>query len=394
AEAISSYYEKNKMQYTKQKEVKASHILIRPKKGDDPTAERDKARVAAEGILANARSGGNFAKLAKEHSEDPGSGQKGGDLGWFGRGMMVRLFEDSAFSLGKGKISDLVETEYGFHIIKVIDIKEAKVVSLKEATPAIRTRLLAGEAETEGRTIMATLYDVFNSGGSDDKEVARLVEEAKSRGVTAKATGLFSANTSSEEVVRNEKLKQSAFNLESGSVSGTLDTKEGFYILKILERIEPHVPPFADVAVEVRDALRGVKATEAAEKQAENILDKLKKGESFAELLKAEKLSSSTTKFFTKVSGFIPEVGAYVGDREGFFDLKPEAPYFKEVLDHRGDFYVFKLKEVREVKDALFAEKKASFGEELLSKKKQEAVVDWLDELRSSSEIIENEQYL
>jgi foldase protein PrsA len=121
---LNKYYNDNKEEFRKE-EVKASHILISTQDAEGkPLADKEKAekKKKAEDILAKVKAGEDFAKLAKENSDDPGSAKDGGDLGaFFGRGVMVPEFEDAAFSLEKGKISDLVESQYGYHIIKVID---------------------------------------------------------------------------------------------------------------------------------------------------------------------------------------------------------------------------------------------------------------------------------
>ncbi len=102
-------------------EVHAKHILIKVEQTDAKQAEEAKAK--AEAILAEVKNGGNFDEIAKTKSEDPGSAAKGGDLGYFGRGQMVKEFEDAAFALKKGEISDLVKSDFGYHIIKVEDKK-------------------------------------------------------------------------------------------------------------------------------------------------------------------------------------------------------------------------------------------------------------------------------
>ncbi|MGL5328912.1 MAG: peptidylprolyl isomerase [Peptostreptococcaceae bacterium] len=126
-EEIKTYYEKNKKDFYLD-EVKASHILI--KTIDDqnkPLGDKEKAEAKkkAEEVLAKVKAGEEFSKLAKEYSQD-GSAQNGGDLGFFGKGQMVKPFEEAAFSMKVGEVSDIVETEYGYHIIKVTDIEKGQ----------------------------------------------------------------------------------------------------------------------------------------------------------------------------------------------------------------------------------------------------------------------------
>lgn len=122
-EEIQKYYDDNKESFYKD-EAKASHILISTlDENDKPLSDEKKAEAKkkAEDILKRAKAGEEFAELATEYSEDPGTASKGGDLGYFGKGKMVKEFEDATFALKVGEISDIVESEYGYHIIKLTD---------------------------------------------------------------------------------------------------------------------------------------------------------------------------------------------------------------------------------------------------------------------------------
>ena len=130
---IREFYDKNPDEFNG---VRASHILIRPEGFDD--ASKTKARTTAEGVLKEARGGTDFAELARKHSGD-GSAQQGGDLGFFTKASMVPAFSNAAFALEPGQISDVVETQFGFHIIK---LAERKNIPLAEATPKIREFLM------------------------------------------------------------------------------------------------------------------------------------------------------------------------------------------------------------------------------------------------------------
>jgi peptidyl-prolyl cis-trans isomerase D len=139
---IMAFYEQNKGRYGVEEQRRASHILIAPEGGD-----KSAARKKAEGVLATVKANPNdFAKLAKEQSKDPGSAAQGGDLGFFGKGMMVKPFEDAAFKLKVGETSDIVETDFGFHIIRLTEVKPA------QARPLVEVR---GEIEKDLRTQQA-----------------------------------------------------------------------------------------------------------------------------------------------------------------------------------------------------------------------------------------------
>lgn len=140
---MKKYYDKHIDEYKKD-EVEASHILI--KTTDDqnkplPEADQKKAKAKAKKVLKEVKAGGDFAELAKKYSQDPGSAANGGALGAFGKGMMVQEFEDAAFGMEPGEVSDLVKTDFGYHIIKVTDrIKET--TSFEEAKAGIKEEIL------------------------------------------------------------------------------------------------------------------------------------------------------------------------------------------------------------------------------------------------------------
>jgi peptidyl-prolyl cis-trans isomerase C len=135
-EQVDAFYKNNPDQFQQGERVKASHILIGVPEGADAAAKAA-ARTKAEQILAEVKKGGDFAALAKEHSTDTGSAVNGGDLGFFSPGQMVGPFNDAAFSLAAGATSDLVETQFGFHIIRVIDKQAQRTVPLAEVRPQV-----------------------------------------------------------------------------------------------------------------------------------------------------------------------------------------------------------------------------------------------------------------
>jgi peptidyl-prolyl cis-trans isomerase C len=143
-EEAKKYYEENPTQFVTKEQVRASHILINPKElkdaGSDPNQQKEKAKAKAEELLKQIKEGADFAALAKVNSHCPSSA-KGGDLGFFDRGRMVAPFEKAAFALEPGQVSDIVETHFGYHIIKVTDRKEAGTTSFEQAKDGLIKRL-------------------------------------------------------------------------------------------------------------------------------------------------------------------------------------------------------------------------------------------------------------
>lgn len=142
AEDIDVYYKTHQEEFRTPEMVKARHILVKVDK-TAPEEAKKAAKEKAEGLLKRLKGGEDFAKIAAEFSDDPGSKAKGGDLGFFPKGRMVPEFEKAAFSLKPGELSDVVETPFGFHIIKVDEKKESTLEPLDKVKDKIRDKILA-----------------------------------------------------------------------------------------------------------------------------------------------------------------------------------------------------------------------------------------------------------
>ena len=164
---LRTYYKENLARLSGQEERRASHNLINAAK-DAPAAERDKAKAQAEELLAQLRKNpDSFAELAKKYSQDKGSAASGGDLGFFGHGAMVKPFEDAVFALKKGEISDVVATDFGYHIIRLTDIKAPRQPSFEELRPKLEEDLKLQQARRKfaevAESFTNTVYEQADS---------------------------------------------------------------------------------------------------------------------------------------------------------------------------------------------------------------------------------------
>ena len=155
-EQVQEFYDKNPDQFKQQERVRASHILISFPEGADAAAKAA-AKTKAEGLLKDVKAGKDFAALAKQHSQDPGSAVNGGDLGFFQQGQMVGPFNDVAFSLAPGATSDLVETQFGYHIIRVAEKQGARTVPLAEVRPQVEQFLQNRNREEQTEAFVESL---------------------------------------------------------------------------------------------------------------------------------------------------------------------------------------------------------------------------------------------
>jgi peptidyl-prolyl cis-trans isomerase C len=152
---VKAFYEKNPEKFKQEEALRASHILVMvDEKADDAT--RKKARAQIDRILKRARAGEDFAELAKAHSQD-GSAAQGGDLDFFARGRMVPAFDKAAFALETGEISDVVTTEFGYHIIKATDRRAAQTVPLETVSPQVKQYLTNQKKQERADAFVAGL---------------------------------------------------------------------------------------------------------------------------------------------------------------------------------------------------------------------------------------------
>jgi peptidyl-prolyl cis-trans isomerase C len=154
AEQVNQFYSSNSFQQGER--VRASHILIAVPENADAAA-KEAARAKATEILNQVKAGADFAELAKQHSQDPGSGPRGGDLDYFERGQMVGPFEEAAFALAAGQTSELVETRFGYHIIKVVDKQAARTIPLEEVRGRIEEYLRDQNREKQTQVFIDAL---------------------------------------------------------------------------------------------------------------------------------------------------------------------------------------------------------------------------------------------
>jgi len=155
-EAVTDFYQKNQDKFQQGPRVRASHILITVPQGADAAAKQQ-AKTKAEGILKDLKAGKDFAAAAKENSQDPGSAVNGGDLGFFEQGQMVPPFEQAAFALKPGEMSELVESQFGYHIIKVAEKQGQRVVPLDEAKGQIEQYLGQQNRQAETQAFVNAL---------------------------------------------------------------------------------------------------------------------------------------------------------------------------------------------------------------------------------------------
>ena len=274
---LKSYYEQNLQRLSSKEERRASHILITAAK-EAPEAEKKVARAKAEELLKSVKAKpASFAEVARKNSQDPGSALKGGDLDFFGRGAMVKVFEDAVFSMKKSDISDLVESEFGYHIIQVTDIKVPKAQSFESLRPSLEADLKKEQAQRKYAELAETFSNMVYEQSDSLKPVA---DKLKLNIQKANQVGRQSAAGQSKSVLTNPALLNALFNEASLQKQRNTEAIEVAPSTLVSARVVKHQPaatlPLAEVKEFVKRALTQEKAAEIAKAQGEQRLAALK----------------------------------------------------------------------------------------------------------------------
>lgn len=249
---VRSYYEQNAARLSGPEERRASHILVAVAK-DAPADARAKARQHAEDLLAQVRKDpAQFAVLARKESNDPGSAAKGGDLGFFGRGSMVKPFEDAAFSLRKGEISALVESDFGYHIIQVTDIKAPKTKTFEELRAGLEDELRTQQA----RAKYAEAAETFTNGVYEQSDSLKPVADKLGLAIQ-KAQGLGRQPLpTAQGPLANGKFLEAVFNSDTINNKRNTEAVEVAPSLLASAHVTQYRPARTMALDEVRDRVR------------------------------------------------------------------------------------------------------------------------------------------
>jgi len=281
-DTLRARYEEQKNRFITPEQRLVSHILIQVAPDADE-ATRETARQEAQELADRARKGEDFAALAKEYSDDAGSAEKGGDLGWVGPGLMVESFEDAMYKLTKEHpISDPVQTGFGWHVIELRDIRPATGQTFEEARPTLLEEARTEGAERKYLEIADRLVDVVY------EDPTTLEAAALDTGLPVKTAGPFGRNGEEEGIAANTDVVDAAFSdlvLLQGSVSDPIDLGPNHMVmLRDKEHIPAAVQPLEEVRDKVIAGLRQQRAGEAAKARADELLAALNGGQSLADL--------------------------------------------------------------------------------------------------------------
>ena len=376
-EEIKTYYDENNQMFETPKTVSASHILIKVPVEGGGSLEADKKKIILD-VLAQLKQGKDFSELAKTYSEDPGK-ENGGKLGFFKHEDMVKPFADKAFSMKPGEISDPVRTQFGWHIIKVDDVKEASKKSLEEATVAIVETLKKRKAKTLAFNDAETVYEATVNG--DDLSLA--AESVSAKIIT---TSFFSQKDAIPGVPDSAKFSQVAFSLPIMETSDVVEFETGYAIIRADEKIEPAIPELKEVVEKVKGDLTAKMKQEAALADAKQFLKAVKEGASFSDESQKKGYTVKSTGPFKRQDA-IPDIGFEKEIGQAAFTLSKPGEAGGEVLKGKENYYVISLKE-RKTPDKASLETERGEIEDLLLRKKESALFEkWIAQVKNESKI-------
>lgn len=378
---VRAAYESSKEKYKSGESVHAQHILIKAA-GSTP-ADDEAARKKAEDIVRQLRSGGDFAALATANSADPGSAARGGDLGFFEKGQMVPPFEQAAFALTVGQISDPVKTDYGYHIIKVVDKRPGGYKSFEEVRSQLESQLLDERAKDQARELVLQVKARLDQSKPKTEKDFRAFANDQ---VTMNDTGWFGKTETISGLGRVPALNDWASKAAANDIGEVTTTPRGPIIPMLSSKRPAGTSPLDDVKARVERDAKLAKAREAARQQVAS---------AFHGDLNAAATALGVTTAETTVSG-----GGFASGFTG--DVQPlvEAALGSTVGETKGPVVVdqgavaFKVIEQNKFNPQTFESQKASLVEMMRMTEARKLRTSLLSKLRKDAKIQTNDELL
>jgi peptidyl-prolyl cis-trans isomerase D len=308
---VQAYYKQHKDEYQVQDQVKVRHILIAVPQGADSKTDAA-AKAKAEDLLKQIKSGGNFAALAEKNSDDPGSKTQGGELGWLDRGKTVPEFDKAAFSLAPGQTSDVIKTQFGYHILQVEDKKTAHERPLEEVKAEIVPILeqqKAGAAEQNFATQLAA--DAKKNG---------LDKAASAKGLHVVTTDYLTKDGVIAGLADGSALLTQAFSVDKGAAPAAVSTGNGFAVFQVEDVKAAHAPDFAAYKPQILADYREQQLPQLMTAQLTKLDDRAKVLNDLKKAAAEMNIPVKSSDFVSK-DGQVPDLGAMSGPGAVAFSL-------------------------------------------------------------------------
>jgi peptidyl-prolyl cis-trans isomerase D len=373
-EEVENYYKRHEGQFLVKKKVKASHILLSVKPDTSPEQEA-KIKEKALDLLKKIEDGEDFHELAKSFSECPSS-KRGGDLGYFEKGKMDPEFEKAAFALNVGEVSQVVKSSFGYHIIKVEDIKPEHVSPLDE----VRDKIIGVLKSEKGKDLALSKLEELVREIYRGKFIREFAFEDR---ITYKTQGPFLKEQAVPGIGRNNDAMDTIFELETEELSRIIETPKGFFVFR-LATIEPPRPmTYEEVETRVEQDVKKEKARQKAKEEAEKIRERLLSGSDMSELAKNYGLNVSDTGEFGR-GEYMSGLGN-LDDRQTQIIFSLQSGEISPVMDTERSFVIFKLKEKTGINEEEFAKQKDTLRSQFLQVRQQELFNEWIEKVKENA---------
>lgn len=367
---IQNYYTARvDTEFTEKEKVHASHILIRvdAKASEEAQAE---AKQKIDAIAEELKQGADFAEVAKTKSEDPGSGANGGDLGFFEKGRMVKVFEDTAFSMIPGQTSEPFKSDFGWHIIKLHEKKPGAVKPLEEVTTTIEQKLKSDLARTDAAKEGDKLYEKF----FQVRDFHKIITNTN---YTIQETEYFKKDGFPKEIGYSTELKEYLAIAKEEVISPVITTGTGVFLMTFSSERESYIPPFDEVKEQATEKFRNEEAKKVVETKCLEIRDQMSTPDLFTQIADQHALKIETT-------GELRSNMRYIRNLGNAEDVIKQAFKFNvgdlshTIMTDRG-CVIFKVDAKKGFDDQLFQEQKTQIAQELARQKRSDLLENWLD---------------
>ena len=369
---MKSYYEKNQASFTSKEVVHARHILFKV----EPNASFEnieEIRLKAEGVMKEIKEGADFAELAKKYSEGP-TAQGGGDLGFFGRGKMVREFEQEAFAMQPGDLSGPILTRFGYHLIKMEEKFPAKLADFEQVKPGIKGKLV------ESRSIKIAkkkLLGVISVKPGEKKEWKDLAKAEKA----VYKTEVVTAGREVGSISGSLAISDRAFTLNIGDKAGPFELPAGIYAARLLEIIPPHTPKLSEVRIQVEKVYKREKSEKMAADAADEFMKGLREGAKLADVAKETGLNIKNPGWVKRDGSIVGEISSAAIIQRAFTMNKDQY----QLIDEGGRTYLIKLLDKKAPDEWKFAESRADMMRRVAERKRNRVLELWRVGLRKTA---------
>lgn len=370
---INTYYKEHKDDYQQNEKRVLDYVLLEVK-----PSPADSASVLsqAEEILADAKAGKDFAQLAQIYSKDPGSAEKGGDLGYFKRSAMVKPFADAAFSAKKGDIVGPVQTQYGLHIIKIEDKRRQNGEDEVKAAHI----LLKVEASNSTKEAVRDEADYVASAAKETS----LQKIAAAESLNVSTTQPFEIEGFIPGIGMERRVNRLAFRSKVGFVSDVINVNDSYLVFQVKEIIDKHVQPLDEVKTTIINALKGEKRMQAAKQAAQAFYDKLAAGARLEQAAAEDSLKLMQTEEFA-AGGPVPGVGRE--PRFGGAALKLGVGDFSKPVEGARGYYILQVTDKTDFDEKAFESQKENLMAQLRVRKRNQMFSLWYAKLKDDSKI-------